>query len=467
MITPIVSGRRSVGQAVAAGRAPGPARTAGPDPLHTLHPRVMWRYILTQPVSFWLINVYLFFEYFRPQQIYPVIDVLPWARFSILAALGAFLLFDGGRFRFSTAADRALLLFTGVVLLSCFTAVYPGVAFAKVTELFLPWVLIYMLTTNIITTERRLLVFVTAWLLYSVKMAQSGVRSWASSGFAFRKWGIVGPPGWFGNPGEFAIQMVVFLAVVVFFIAALRPDWGRKTRLFFYAMPVMAVLCIIGANTRGSLLALGVVGLVMMYKARLNPRAILLGIVAVGFVLYFIPPELWERLDNMGDDGTSTNRRLYWAYGLEIIRQYPVLGIGFQNWLPHFQADMGYPALPHNIFIEAGAELGYVGLGAFLTLIASTLWVNHRTRQVAKTLGDRGRLGRHLSHGFDVALFGYLAAGFFVTVLYYPFFWINLAMTVALYHATCDTQRKLAGAVPGKGAGGGPRRLPMRTGRLR
>jgi putative inorganic carbon (hco3(-)) transporter len=460
MITPPVYGRRPAGRAVAAGPAPTPAGTAVPDPLHTLHPWVIWRYIRTQAISFWLINVYLFFEYFRPQQIYPVIDVLPWARFSILGALGAFLLFDSARFRFSTAADRALLLFTGVVLLSCVTAVRPDIAFARLDR-FLPWVLIYVLITNIITTERRLLVFVTAWLLYSVKMAQSGVRSWASSGFAFRSWGIVGPPGWFGNSGEFAIQMVVFLAVVVFFIAALRRDWGIKTRLFFYAMPVMAALCVIGANTRGSLLALGVVGMAMMYKARLNPKAILLGIVALGFVLYFIPPELRERLDNMGDDGTSINRRVYWAFGMQVMRDYPVLGIGFGNWQAYANMRVG---LPHNIFIEAGAELGLLGLGAFLVLIGSTLWVNHRTRQVAKTMGDRGRLGKHLSHGFDVALFGYLAAGYFVTVLYYPFFWINLAMTVALYHATCDTRRKLAAAAD---PGGGRRRLPMRTGGLR
>ena len=41
----------------------------------------------------------------------------------------------------------------------------------------------------------------------------------------------------------------------------------------------------------------------------------------------------------------------------------------------------------------------------------------------------------YMAHGLDGALVGYLVSGFFVTVLYYPYFWINLAMTVALNQA--------------------------------
>ncbi|MDX2441152.1 MAG: hypothetical protein QNK40_11460, partial [Desulfobacterales bacterium] len=36
----------------------------------------------------------------------------------------------------------------------------------------------------------------------------------------------------------------------------------------------------------------------------------------------------------------------------------------------------------------------------------------------------------------DMGLVGYLAAGFFVTVLYYPFFWVQIAMIVALHNVS-------------------------------
>jgi hypothetical protein len=41
-----------------------------------------------------------------------------------------------------------------------------------------------------------------------------------------------------------------------------------------------------------------------------------------------------------------------------------------------------------------------------------------------------------MAHGFDAALVAYLVTGFFVTVLYYPFFWINLAFSVSLRETT-------------------------------
>jgi hypothetical protein len=40
-----------------------------------------------------------------------------------------------------------------------------------------------------------------------------------------------------------------------------------------------------------------------------------------------------------------------------------------------------------------------------------------------------------LAYGLDGALVGFMVSGFFVTVLYYPYFWINLAMTVSLHES--------------------------------
>jgi hypothetical protein len=40
-----------------------------------------------------------------------------------------------------------------------------------------------------------------------------------------------------------------------------------------------------------------------------------------------------------------------------------------------------------------------------------------------------------MAYGLDGALVGFITSGFFISVLYYPFFWINFAMTAALYNA--------------------------------
>jgi hypothetical protein len=102
--------------------------------------------------------------------------------------------------------------------------------------------------------------------------------------------------------------------------------------------------------------------------------------------------------------------------------------------------------LPHNIFIEAGSELGYSGLVAFILLIIATFVINYRTRQLTRRHPGGNLFMFDMAHGLDGALIGYLASGFFVTVLYYPFFWINFAMTVALHRGTLNKLRDAGGS---------------------
>ena len=100
------------------------------------------------------------------------------------------------------------------------------------------------------------------------------------------------------------------------------------------------------------------------------------------------------------------------------MREHPVLGIGYENWQDYHEATYGLRALPHNIFIEAGAEMGYTGLAGFVGLIGATLWVNRRTRKIAKSIpGGGNRFLHDTAHGLDGAMIGFLASGFFVTVL--------------------------------------------------
>jgi putative inorganic carbon (HCO3(-)) transporter len=47
-----------------------------------------------------------------------------------------------------------------------------------------------------------------------------------------------------------------------------------------------------------------------------------------------------------------------------------------------------------------------------------------------------------LSRGFDAAFMGFLIAGQFVTVGYYPFMWIHLALVVSLKNTVAIRQKK-------------------------
>lgn len=424
--------------------------------LYSLSPAKIWAFLRTQQPSFWLICLYLLLEYVRPQNIYDALAGPPYTRIVlVLCAISFFV--EGNSFRFRTVADVLLGVFTAVLVASSITAWKPEASWAKLPD-YLSWVLIYLLIANIVKTEKRYLVFLLGFLLYSFKMSQHGTRSWAEDGFAFRDWGTTGAPGFFQNSGEFGIQMCVFLPMIVFFIAGLGRHWGKLTKVIFWGIAVTAVTGIVASSSRGALVGCAAVAVWLLLKSRYRFRALVGVALLTAFVVAILPAEQKERLNTMGDDQTSVARKDYWKHGREMMADYPVLGIGYANWEDYHETNYGLRALPHNIFIQAGAELGYTGLAAFAALALATFWMNRKTRKTAKSLPD-GRFLHDSAHGLDGALVGFLVSGSFVTVLYYPFFWINLALTVALYNATQDSaaRARAQAPAPAEPVQGGPR----------
>lgn len=441
------------------------------DELFSVRIAPIWKFVRSQPISFWLACAYLFIEYVRPQTRFPAIDVIPWGKTVVILGLIAVVM-EHGLPRFRTIAGPLMVLFTVIVLLSSVFAFRSDVAFEEIS-LYLSWLLVYLVITNAITTEKRFFVFMLIFLLASFKLSQGGARSWAMSGFAWRDWGIWGPEGWFNNPGELGIQMCVFLPIAGAFVWGFRERWGRIKNLFFMMMPITALITIVGSNSRGAIVgACAVFAWWMLFVSR-RVRTLMLLVVVVGGGYLLVPDEQIARFETAGEDGTSINRTTRWADGIEMMNANPVFGIGYANWYHYYSAY--YPQRPghglsHNIFVEAGSELGYSGLITFLLLIGATFELNRRTRKIARRFGEDDRFLLAMGYGLDGGLVGYIGSGFWVTVLFYPYFWINLAMTVSLHlaarHKAAELQRLGAGASRGGHSAGGPSGRPPAVGHL-
>lgn len=412
--------------------------------LTSLSPAYIWRVFRRQSWSFWLLCFYFFLEYVRPQAVWPAIDVLPWAQGVLLACIAAAVL--EGKIRLSAPLSGLLLLYAAVVVLSVFGAYDLGAVLAR-PELFVNWLLVFFLTVSIVDREERFFVFMLLFLLWNFKMSQHAMRSWAMAGFGFRDWGVTGAPGWFHNSGEFGIQMTMFLPLSVYFALHCWKECGTLKRLLLLAMPISCVVGTIASSSRGAYLGMAAAGLVFLLQTRRVKIVAAAAVVAV-FAALLVPSQQWERLEAAGEDGTSQARLTYWRDGIEIMNRHPVLGVGYENWMSYYRDHYsghgmrGVQQQPHNIFIEAGAELGYAGLITFVLLILGTFAVNRRTRRICGRLGPGGDFLEKMAYGLDAALVGYLVSGFFVTVLYYPYFWVNLSMTAALHLAARSRLRR-------------------------
>tara|TARA_R110001599_G_scaffold210020_2_gene407266 strand:- start:11802 stop:13079 length:1278 start_codon:yes stop_codon:yes gene_type:complete len=401
--------------------------------LYTLEPKVWWQYFKSESFSFKMICLYLFVEYVRPQLILPWLDILPWAKLFVLGALVGLLVEKNEKWVYSPI-NKWMVLFFISILWSSLTAYKPEVSYEKIV-LYFNWFITYFLITNIVRSPQRFLFFLAIICLASFKISLSLTNTWAKRGFAFTDWGLKGPPGFFENSGELAIQMAVFWPIGLAVALALRPYVPAWKYWILMLMPTTACIVILGASSRGGQLAMAIQFVIRFFKKIFNFKALFAIIFVVTMGWYFLPEEQKQRFNEAGDDKTSQQRLNYWEAGYEMMNDYPLTGVGYFNFPEYFSDNYShmllvtFVELPHNIFIQVGADLGYPGLIIYLMAIYSSISMLYKSRKqnISKVIAV-----------FPCALFlsflGFLIAGQFVSVVYYPFMWIHFALCSSLYH---------------------------------
>jgi O-antigen ligase len=393
----------------------------------------IWRSFKKEHFSFWAICGYLFVEYVRPQTIVHALDILPWGKVFIFLSLAAWLA-DGKRRWASVPLSKWMIAYLFVIIIASATAIWPQLSWSHFMDYF-GWFLDYFLIISIVNTEKRLFMFLFIFLLASFKLSAFGAKTWAMRGFAFTDWGLMGPEGFFQNSGEFAVQMLVMLPPSYQMTLAMRPWLSRTKYLFMLAMPITAGMSVLGASSRGAQFGLAAQTYLTFLWRKLSIKAIAIMAVLCVVAYLIFPQEQMDRFRSMGDDKPSQQRLLYWKGGIEMIKEHPFLGVGFFNFAPNFALHhpdellYGSAQLPHNIFIQVGTDAGALGLLVYVALIwngfAATRAVRRRLQH------DKEHWLYKLSYGYDASFVGYLIAGQFVTIGYYPFMWIHLALVAA------------------------------------
>ena len=110
---------------------------------YALNIKALWRGFKKEHISLWLLCIYFFFEYVRPQSLYPVLDVLPWMQIILLLTLLA-VFFDRSVQWVSSTEKKLLILFSLLVLLSGVFAFKPSLAWES-RNIMLGWILVYFL----------------------------------------------------------------------------------------------------------------------------------------------------------------------------------------------------------------------------------------------------------------------------------------------------------------------------------
>jgi O-antigen ligase len=239
---------------------------------------------------------------------------------------------------------------------------------------------------------------------------------------------------------------VVFMVGLPLAVVFLRSR-DRVLQLVAIGAACLALIALVLTASRGGLIGLAVGGLAMVVLSpgwNIPKKLAAIAVPVVAMVL-FAPDGYWDQMSSIlhpQDDynlTSDTGRIAIWTRALGYIAQYPIFGIGPNNFLRAgwFISDVGSSGLvgavimdqaPHNTFIQVWTELGTVGLLIWLTLIGGGVIVPLQFRKrfprrwLEKGTADQRFLYLMASY-LPASFLGFSATAFFVSHAYTPIFY--------------------------------------------
>jgi putative inorganic carbon (HCO3(-)) transporter len=306
--------------------------------------------------------------------------------------------------------------------------------FGGVTRILLMLLVAMML----ITTKNQLrwwyLITTGCFAFLAIKAARFGL---ATSG-EFR---VYGPPNTdLADNNAFGLALNMSLPMLLY-LRRLEPS---KTVRWFFSIAFVAVLVgVVLSYSRGALVGLFFLMLVIAFQSKHKIRA-LAAIAVFGLVTLFVAPEQWiERMSTLKTaqktDASAQERFHSWKFATRLALEFPILGGGFQTFTDPMYERYGLSLIseegtqfgPHSIYFQVLAEHGFPGLLLFLSLIASCIWSAYRLRRKFRRF-DRDHWVVMYANMIIASTVAYAASGAFLGFAYFDLFYQIVATTIIL-----------------------------------
>lgn len=268
-----------------------------------------------------------------------------------------------------------------------------------------------------------------------------------TSGGGGRVWG---PPGGFiedNNALAVAIIMVIPLMNYLRMISV-RPvvRWGLLTLMGLCGLSAL------GSNSRGALLAVAAMALVLWYR---SPRKVVAGgmIAVVASALLAFMPDSWDMrmstIKTYEEDSSAMSRLVAWRFCFNLANHRP-LGGGFDiyDWAVYTvyaPPEATAPQAAHSIYFSVLGEHGYVGLALFLLI----WWLAFRVARQIRSQ-SKGKLdvawAHHLAGMCQVSLVAYLVGGAFLQLAYFDLPYNILIVLVLVQRSLRESAGEKVGA---------------------
>lgn len=386
-------------------------------------------------LTFLFVAAFAYAVYFRPHEFYPdvpVVNSLPML--TAAGALVSFLLTElmgGGKQRKFPTEVKCVLVMTAFALLTIPISRDPALAWRTFNDLWLPLVLVFFVTANVLTSLRRIKTLMLLGVAIGVYLSYQTYDLYSQGIFEIEGYRVaVDFGGMFGNPNDMSIHLVMFtpIAVCIGFI-------GRNifVKLFFFSCAGIMTIAVSLTQSRGGFLGIVAVWLLLVWilnRGRRLKAFLAAGLIA-GVFFSFAPVEYGTRVLSIFDSsldatGSFEERGEVLKRSILVTLRNP-WGVGLGN-----SVTFGLRNLEtHNAFTQVSSELGVGGLIAYLVMLISSI------RNLYHIEGElKGQINRkdiyYLTVGTYAAIVGYMISSFFASVAYLWYVYYPVAFAIGL-----------------------------------
>lgn len=270
------------------------------------------------------------------------------------------------------------------------------------------------------------------------------------------------------DPNYEALVLVTILPLALWMARSeAKRSWRRAGAVSAAALTISVLF----TQSRGGIIALAVVALPEVIRARRKP-AVLLALAAGIIVLVALAPSsFWQRFSTMSITPTAATKnnpseesvqaRIELAKAAwNMIKQHPVVGIGLDRFrleAPKFNPGLGRRHwVAHDTYLQIAAESGIPALALFL-LIMGAGFTNCRAAERLCPDSALGDLGPAIRGG----LRGFAVGAAFITAWFVVPYWVLLFLSQNLREVAVQAVRRRAASDPrATGRSERPRKYP-------
>lgn len=374
----------------------------------------------------------------QPGELYPIFSTLHVERLSAFFVLAALLL-HRGRLSLKNPLSRQVFMFWAALFASVPLAYWKLNSFEGALG-FYKIAFYFFLITNLANTLPRvkalIAVFVAlnGWLAISSYWAYAHGDYYVSSTFG-RAEGLTSSGGDPNRLGITLVSGIPFATLLLFY-------GNAKLRLLGLGTIAMSLFTFVLTGSRTSFfgfVALAVVfALTRRNKAFVAPAIVLL--ICVIFVA--VPAQYQQRyisVEQRDQDPSYVNRIIAWKAGLKMMEHNPLTGIGMDNFADanggEYWAAPGrkHWLQPHSLYIQVGAELGIIGVTAFVWFLWSLYALNRRVRKSVMGQSNYPKWLQYYPTACNFSLFVLLFTGYSSHSLYRSTWFLLAAITACTY----------------------------------